>query len=450
MSGAFNIDIEVGKADQKDHLKIYCASLTETWECVHSVEEVLEFHKALQEDPEIRRNKIGLGDGPAMNKEDKKDFSMVQLFFSRMGCTSAVLRVKLFHDFLAIPPEVREGLSYAQHKGFGKTLREGYMTRLPRFTRKGLGKRFLRLTRDDRGGSLISYKTEEKKTILASFKLGASTEIHALSKVENAFKLTSGKRQWTIQASKPADYNLWKERLNAMLKPFGNAVTGDDDDKREKIAELEAVKRGSQYKELQTKNGELKQELDLLYGQVEGMTQQLERLKAVNADLSGGNNAMKAKVQCEFENEKDALVRDYKLQLNNLEDEIYALSLKINAKTAMDSGGGAMKKLLKGISFGLSSIVPEELKSEVDTEKKILDTFTEDERATIKFMHRHLHRHAHIHNHRHRHLHLHKEAEDNIDDFDNMDLSMENSHKISHTITHSNTQFQITGRHSFF
>ena len=92
----------------------------------------------------------------------------------------------------------------------------------------------------------------------------------------------------------------------------------------------------------------------------------------------------------------------------------------------------------------------QELTSEVDTEKKILDTFTEDERATIKFLHRHLHRHAHAHNHRHKHIHLHKEAEDNIDHIDLDEVQLENNHKISHTITHSNTQFQIEGNNGFF
>ena len=169
MSGAFNIDIEIGKGDKKNHVKIYCSSLTENWEVVKSLEDLMNFYRELQNDQDIKRNKIGLGDPPSINEEDKKDFSMCQMFLSRMGCTSAVLRVARFHEFLEIPKDVRDGLAYAQLKPFGKTIREGYMTRIPRKTRKGLGKRFLRLTREDRGGSLISYKTEEKKMVLASF-----------------------------------------------------------------------------------------------------------------------------------------------------------------------------------------------------------------------------------------------------------------------------------------
>lgn len=218
MSGAFNIDIEVGKADKSDHIKIYCASLTSEWNVVHSLDELIEFHKALQSDSEIRRQKIGLGDPPQVNQEDKKDFSMCQIFLSRMGCTSAVLRIPIFHEFLQIPKEVREGLTYSQHKPFGKVMREGYMTRIPRYTRKGLGKRYLRLTREDRGGSLIAYRTEEKKNVLASLKIGQSTEISFAppKKLPNGFIIKSGQRKWTIQASKPADFDLWSERLGAM------------------------------------------------------------------------------------------------------------------------------------------------------------------------------------------------------------------------------------------
>lgn len=233
------------------------------------------------------------------------------------------------------------------------------------------------------------------------------------------------------------------------MKQFGGTVTGDED-KRDRIPELEKAKTTDTYKKEKEKNIALKQELDLLYGQMEGMTQQLDKLKAVNADLSGGNKKMIIKVNQEFADEKHALVMDYKLQLNNLEEEIDALNRRIAAKTAMDSGGGAKAKLKSLISFGLSVVKQEELESEVDAEKKILDTFTEDERATIKFMHRHLHRHAHVHNHRHKHIHLHKDAEDDIDDIDLDVVKLEDSHNISHTITHSNTQFQIEGNNSFF
>eukprot|EP01083_Nonionella_stella_P171077 583564_1 len=78
----------------------------------------------------------------------------------------------------------------------------------------------------------------------------------------------------------------------------------------------------------------------------------------------------------EFKLQKDALVRDYNLQSQNLENELQELRRQFDAKTAMDSRGIA-SDLLKGFSIGTEEV----LKSEIDVEKKILDTFTEDERA---------------------------------------------------------------------
>lgn len=174
---------------------------------------------------------------------------------------------------------------------------------------------------------------------------------------------------------------------------------------------------------------------------MEGMQRELDRLIVMHSEAGSGNEAMQRKVELEFAKERDALIRDYELQSQNLENELQELHRQIDAKTAMDSGSGG---LLKGFSFGKE----EDLKSEIDTEKGILDTFTEDERATIKFMHKHLHRHTHKHTHTHKHIHLHKDAADNVDNVDIADMELVNKHSISHTITHSNTQFKITK--SFF
>ena len=106
-----------------------------------------------------------------------------------------------------IPQSVRDGLTYASHKAFGKSLREGYMQRHPRFVRRGGGKRYIRLTKDDRGGSLICYLDENHKqsnSIQSSLKIAASTEIQGLKDkgIQNAFVLKSGKRQWILQVRK--------------------------------------------------------------------------------------------------------------------------------------------------------------------------------------------------------------------------------------------------------
>ena len=209
MSGAFNIDIEVGALDgSRDKIKVYCASLTDTWEVVRSGKELAAFHARLMKD------KISTGSLPKIT-----DVAACEMFLSRLGCTSSVLRVPLFHDFIAIPKPVRDGLTYASHKAFGKNLREGYMQRHPRFVRRGGGKRWMRLTKDDHGGSLICYKDENKSgTPIASIKIGNSTEVRNLrgKGIPNAFVLKSGKRQWVLQAGSTKDFQSWQGKLNNM------------------------------------------------------------------------------------------------------------------------------------------------------------------------------------------------------------------------------------------
>merc|ERR1711997_1256988 len=151
------------------------------------------------------------------------------------------------------------------------------------------------------------------------------------------------------------------------------------------------------------------------------MKKELDRLKIGNSEAGSGNEAMTAKVNAQFAKEKDALIRDYELQSQNLTGQLQELRRQIDAKTAMDSRASSKKK---GFGSGWKLGGDEDLKSEIDTEKKILDTFTEDERATIKFMHKHLHRHTHRHLHNHKHIHLHKDAEDNVDNVDIQDLEL--------------------------
>eukprot|EP00485_Elphidium_margaritaceum_P000862 CAMPEP_0202690614 /NCGR_PEP_ID=MMETSP1385-20130828/5549_1 /ASSEMBLY_ACC=CAM_ASM_000861 /TAXON_ID=933848 /ORGANISM="Elphidium margaritaceum" /LENGTH=453 /DNA_ID=CAMNT_0049345891 /DNA_START=81 /DNA_END=1442 /DNA_ORIENTATION=+ len=450
MSGAFNIDIEVGAVKGAgNNIIIHCASLTEQWEITRSGQELSAFHAELSNDVRIKRNKIGLGKCPNVS-----DLDLCEEFLSRLGCTSAVLRVEIFHKFLAIPQAVCDGLAYASHKPFGKSLREGYMQKHPRFVRRGGGKKYMRLTKDERGGSLICYTKEDKASIIASIKIGASTQIMNLQdKVPNAFVVKSGKRQWVLQASGAKDYQSWATHLENLLKEFGQDIGGADDadDNDQKgagskgLAALSLNVSGSnatpqQYKKLKQQNTQLKVDADQLTDEVESMKRQLERLKDLFADANTTQDAMSRRVEQEFAREKDALIRDYELQQQNLETEIEELGRRINAKTAME-GGGAVSKLLAG--FGLAR--PEDLKVEIDAEKKSLDVFTEDEKLTIKFMHKHLHRHTHKHQHTHKHIHLHKDAEDNVDNVDPSDFEPVDKHTISHTITHTNTQIKIQG-----
>merc|ERR1712157_550024 len=159
---------------------------------------------------------------------------------------------------------------------------------------------------------------------------------------------------------------------------------------------------------------QLKQTLDALHSQVDGMQKELDRLKITYQEAGVGSDAMTAKVNAQFVKEKDALIRDYELQSQNLTGQLQELRRQIDAKTAMDSR--ATKKGF-GCGFKLGGS-EEDYRSQIDTEKKILDTFSEDERATIKFLHRHSHRHLH----NHKHIHLHKDVEDNVDNVDIADL----------------------------
>ena len=64
MSGAFNIDVEVGVGSKKGNIKIYCASLTDTWNVERSGLELAQFHAALGKEQAIQTNKIYLGQCP--------------------------------------------------------------------------------------------------------------------------------------------------------------------------------------------------------------------------------------------------------------------------------------------------------------------------------------------------------------------------------------------------
>lgn len=292
---------------------------------------------------------------------------------------------------------------------------------------------------------------KKKKGIISSIKIGKSTTIQNLKQINNAFVLKSGKRQWVLQASSPRDYKQWQSQFDNIMKEFGNKVTGTESNKKVQNMEQKPnndivlnLKDGAgQAEKLKEENRKLKETVDSMHAKIDGMKKELDRLKLLYAEAGSGNAAMIKKVQAQFAKEKDALVRDYKLQSQNLEGQLQELRRQIDAKTAMDSRSNDKKGLGWKIGGG-----DDDLKSEIDAEKKILDTFTEDEKATIKFMHKHLHRHTHRHMHNHKHIHLHKNPEDDVDNVDVTDLELVNKHTITHTITHSNTQFRI--KNAFF
>merc|ERR1719410_2628192 len=105
---AFNIDVEVGSIDNGKKIKIFCASLTDTWNVERDSIALAQFHAALSKEDAVRKNKINIGQCPKISSIDA-----CELFLSRLGCTAAILRIARFHDFLAVPQSVRDGLTYA-------------------------------------------------------------------------------------------------------------------------------------------------------------------------------------------------------------------------------------------------------------------------------------------------------------------------------------------------
>eukprot|EP01084_Bolivina_argentea_P033226 61484_1 len=97
MSTAFSVDIEVGNSDE-DKVKIYCASLTNTWAVERTNNDLQAFHSSLTKNDIINGQKIDIGPCPTI-----QDISTCELFLSQLGCTAAILRIPLFHNFLDIP-----------------------------------------------------------------------------------------------------------------------------------------------------------------------------------------------------------------------------------------------------------------------------------------------------------------------------------------------------------
>lgn len=379
-------------------------------------------------------------------------------FLTRLGCTAAVLRVKTFQDFLAIPKNVRDGLTYASHKPFGKMLKEGLMQKHPRFVHKNVGHHWIRLTQDERGASLICYPKDNRKVILASFKIGASTEIKNISEsVKDAFVVKSGKRQWILQAASTRVFTEWQSQILEVLKQFQSLNLGPSSTtntspsgKRPATTASPNIVLGNaatnklikSNDELRLRNDRLRSENDNLKAEIQEL---LEEQKNANAD-ENDIESIRRKIVLEFSKERDNLVRDYELQHENLRSNIEDLHRQLEAKTAMEAGSSGLKTMftegfkLAG-ALGGKLLAEEELKVEIDSEKRMLDGMTEDEKASIKFVHRHLHKHEHKHIHHHRHVHIHDETEV-------PPVQYSETHTISHTITHTNTQFKI--KRSFF
>mmetsp|Transcript_86794 Transcript_86794/g.106466 ORF Transcript_86794/g.106466 Transcript_86794/m.106466 type:complete len:451 (+) Transcript_86794:150-1502(+) len=444
MSGAFNIDIEIG-ADKNNNsgVKIYCASLTDNWNALRTFDELKQFYSDLSSDDGITNGNINIGKIPGNN-----DINGYEIFLSSLGCTAGVLRIKLFQDFLKIPMSVREGLSYAKHKPFGQTMKESYLMRHPRYVRRSAVKKFVRLTNDERGASLIAFNNNSTTNNPESaLKISKQTEMKILKEIKFAFVLKSGKRQWVLQANNSDEFKSWFNELTNILNKLGgkidstnlNIQSGTNNSNNDNNMDILGVgtSNSDDIKQIQAENQKLKQALEdwkNKYTQLEAKTRdnnndEIKMDIDLDDDVIDGDAAdIKRKLIKEFTKEKDELIRDYEIQKDDLRAEIEDLRKKLESKIAVDNGTNGLK--------GLFGSKDEELKSQIDAEAGQLNNLTDEEKASIKFIHTHLHRHAHKHIHHHRHLHIH-------DNTQKPAVSYTNTHTVSHTITHTNTQFHI-------
>ena len=317
---------------------------------------------------------------------------------------------------------------------------------------------------------MLSYPDQSKNApVLAALKIGASTTIQSIAdSIKDAFVVKSGKRQWVLQATSTREFNLWQSQVMEILKQFGSisvglpakggagagggrkpaspsesaaAAAAAASNSNSVAASAVALGSNASNANLVKKNEELRVQVDRLRAVVDSQRAELRELHEEQKDAEENDaDSIRRQVMQEFAREKEELIRDYELQHENLRSEIEDLHRKLEAKTALEAGSSGLKTMFaEGFSFGRNE--DDELQVEIDTEKRYLDGLTEDERASIKFVHKHLHRHDSKHIHHHRHIHYHDDTQD-------PPQLMTQTHTISHTITHTNTQFKI--KKSFF
>jgi len=417
MSGAFNIDVEVGKIPEKPKsIKIFCASLTDTWNLERNFTDLKKFHNDLTNHDMITKNKINLGKCPNIENTDG-----CELYLSRLGCTAAVLRIKRFHEFLEIPQSVRDGLTFASHKPFGKVVREGWMFRHPRFVRRGGGKRWICLTKEERGGSVICYKDANEKegkavktSIISSVKIGASTEMAGLKDkgIPNAFVLKSGKRQWVLQAVSGREYQLWQAKLFDILKQFGPVTMNVEEQIEEKetateteteTADAESVSgksaksssspRASKLKgklsklsprspkqnavndpataKLLRENVTLERKIKDMKERIKELAKEIAEYQDKEIELRNLEQEIRRKEQKNFQRQKEDLIAEYEVKQDNLRAQLEQTHQKMEQKT-YDEGKRSGLKSLFGEDFIAVNIAQLE-KGDVDEDGNFID-----------------------------------------------------------------------------
>jgi len=461
---------------------LYCAALTESWNIEFTKQKLSEFGNAILKDDETK-----LVAPPVPNVDNIVD---VETYLCSLGCSSKILRSSKFHDILEIPKTVREGLQYASDKPFGKPVASAYLQKYISFLEKKDGrKRFVRVTQEDKGGSISLYSDEKSQQIIGSMKL-INKVVVATTPLERSFVLKTGKRQWLFQAFDVSAFNnvlsaiinIMKQFPDAKLPelttiqsptgapntPASPAAASNNNNNNNQLSNA-AIILAKQATEqdlprLQEENQKFNQQLSRLDDQYKTADSEYQQLIRLKNSLSQGNDTMKTSIENEFQNERKEFVKDYEQQNQDLRDVIADLERQMIAKSAVNDShtlkfGFNLKKDKKKKKKNDDSDSDEERKPEpkkvtveekkkadeiqVDLEKRLLQGLTDEEKYQIKFTHKHLHRHEHKHIHHHKHIHIDNE---NKQSYQNIRYN-EDKHTITHIITPTNTQIQI---HSLF
>jgi len=222
MASAFCIDIEIALSTEAENsYHIFCAVLDARWEVHRTKQSIQDFHKFVSQEPSTK-NMIP----PSFNPDNLVD---VEEYLCSLGCAAPVLKLQKFHEFLNVPKLVRDGLQFVSDKPYGDKLRTGFLQKRPSFTKRGGGKRYCELTKDDRGNSLLLYTSEKSKHIIGAFKIGPTTVIQKLPDLENTVVLLADKRQWVLQAASQRDFFVWSAQLGEAVSQIGgnNLLTKD-------------------------------------------------------------------------------------------------------------------------------------------------------------------------------------------------------------------------------
>merc|ERR1719384_409796 len=219
----------------------------------------------------------------------------------------------------------------------------------------------MRLTKDDRGGSLICYLDENNKNlVIGSLKIGASTEIQNLKDrgIPNAFVLKSGKRQWVLQASSARDYTSWQSQLINMLKQFGpvnldnNKTPSSPKQSAPSSPKQNGIQRGKQRGahsantgKLLKENQELTEKIKKMKMKISNMASEIDRYKDLEIEMKSNETELKRKGQKQFLKEKEDLIAEYEVKQDNLRQEIEELHHKLEQKTADEGGRSGLKSL---------------------------------------------------------------------------------------------------------